>query len=891
MRVAANTAGLAPGHYVTAVEVNAGVAGRVFVPVTLEVEDATPVAAWSFEEPGSGPGVTLVDQTGFGRNGVTSGLGTAPAEGAVGRGRLFNGYSDSVTVVGDGGLTPQQMTVRIWVKLLSFPSNFGVLASQFGGANAKGWYLAVRSTGEVVLMGASPPSSMPWLISAGRLSVGRWHQVAATLDRSTGQARLYVDGQLDRTATFPGVAADPAAPLTFGKASWTNSYYLNAVLDEAMILPVVLPSAALGLDFAAFSPPARTANTSISAKWSFDVNLQDESGNGFHPVEGGGAETPGVRGVARRLEGVADALQIPVSEELNAASFTVRAWVRLIEPPSAWGDLISNYGADFAGWRLGITAAGKPFFAVASKPDRVPSIEAEPLEVGRWSQLIAVYDGPRRAMALYVDGVPAAQRFGVDMTPRIEGVMTIGRASWASAHGVRADFDEVLIAPRAWTAAEAGEDFHSFPPPNIGAGPVARWSFEETSSGSGATFGDDAGGHDIVVSGSRHSAHSGLSGAARRFGGYPDAATVSGGADFAVNRFSFSAWVRLDHYPAGWGALFGNYDGAWAGWYAGIYRDGRVILSVAGPGSKPWLLSAQSLSLGHWHHIAVTFDGDPRRGRIYIDGEESASATFPAWAIASGVTPTLGRASWGQTGWLAFSIDEGRFDASARSAADIFDEYHSLAGAVNSAPVAHWRFDEAQGAAALSDSTGRAHHAQLTDALASAVAGRTSGAWRFSGAGGATVAAHPDLGSPNFTFEAWMKLDGLPSRWGVLYSSYSTDSRGWYLAVDPSGKLIFCVASQSGSAPWLVSNRSVSPGEWTHIAVTFDSVSRKGAIYLDGALDRTAVFPGYSPHTGQASTFARASWTASYYLPVTLDRARIWARESSAQEVAAFAAE
>src|SRR5690606_6117219 len=114
------------------------------------------------------------------------------------------------------------------------------------------------------------------------------------------------------------------------------------------------------------------------------------------------------------------------------------------------------------------------------------------------------------------------------MTPRTQGLLTLGRASWIDAHAVACDLDEVLLEPRAWSAAEVSADFQSFPAQTgIGPqGPLAVWSFEETSVGAGATLADAVDGHDIVLSGTRHGPHSGLSGAARWFSGWPDVATV-----------------------------------------------------------------------------------------------------------------------------------------------------------------------------------------------------------------------------------------------------------------------------------------------------------------------------------------------------------------------------
>jgi hypothetical protein len=483
------------------------------------------------------------------------------------------------------------------------------------------------------------------------------------------------------------------------------------------------------------------------------------------------------------------------------------------------------------------------------------------------------------------------------MTPRTSGEMTIGGAAWTPTNPVRADLDEVRITPRPWSDAEVMADFETFSVPQATdgfepEGLVAHWAFDETAAGAGVSFADSSGGaHALTVSGPRHAAHSGLLGNARRFAGYPDSTVAAGAEDFARNRFTFSSWVRLDQYPTVWGALFGNYDGDSAGWYVGVYQDGRVILSACGPGSKPWLLSSVALPLGRWSHVAVTFDGSTRNGRIYVDGNAVASATFPAWSYASGAPPTLGKAPWASTGWLTFSIDEARFYGGALSAGQILNEYAALAGSVNPAPVADWRFDEAAPAEVLADSTGRGHGASVEDLGAVDQPGLSGNAWRFSGAGGAAVPAHPDLASPSFTFDAWIKLDVLPSRWGVLYSTFAADSRGWYVAVSPTGNVILCIASQPNAAPWLVSAGAIQPGAWTHVAVTYDAVNRKGSIYLDGALDRTAVFPGYTPQPDYEASFARASWTGSYFLPVTVDRVRLWTRERTAQEILAAMAQ
>ena len=162
--VSVNPAGLPVGVYAGTITITAPGAldSPATVNVTLTVTAApTQAASWSFEETGSGPGVAIVDSAGGAHNGATYGPGTVASTGVSGLSRLLNGSTDYVAVPPSTALTPQQFTVRTWVRLLSYPAKFGVLLSAFGGSNYQGWYLAAKSSGEIILMGATPPGSAP----------------------------------------------------------------------------------------------------------------------------------------------------------------------------------------------------------------------------------------------------------------------------------------------------------------------------------------------------------------------------------------------------------------------------------------------------------------------------------------------------------------------------------------------------------------------------------------------------------------------------------------------------------------------------------------------------------------------------------------------------------
>ena len=880
LQVAANPAGLSAGQHVGSIEIDAGLAGTQTVTVAFAVTPATtPLAVWSFEEPASGSGVTIIDSSGNGLNGSTAGRGSAPVAGVFGSARLLNGFTDSISAPNAAGAMADRFTIRAWVKLHRYPDNVGIVISTFTGQSYQGWYLAVRSDGHLVFLAAKPPASAPWLVSGGALTLGRWHMLTVTMNRSTGDAHMYVDGLRDNSGRFPGLELVQAGPLTIGKASWFDTYFLNAAVDEMLILHEIQSTNEIAADFAAFMPPPPLPQPAVSAEWNFDQGLLDSSGNGHHAAgDLGTASIPGIVGQARRFDGVDDVVTIASTEQLQPASFTVRAWVRLQATPTPWGALISNYGADFAGWYIGVLESGKAFFGMAAKPSSLPSVESNAaLILNRWTHLTATYDGRIQRISLYVDGQLHSKRFVSGMTPRTLGELTLGRASWTDHHYTNFDLDELTIIPRAWTASEVSSDFGAYPVQPT-PDPLAHWDFDDLGTGPGTVLFDaSSNGLDAVTVSTRTTPVSGVSGVARHFGGWPDSAQVSADAAFGSSSFSFSTWVRIDEYPQNWGVLFSTYDGNFRGWYVGVYSDGRVIFSVSGlPSSNPWVVSSASLELGRWSHITVTFEGASRRGLIYLDGVRVGSAVFPAWTPQVGVQPTFGRASWVNSVYLKCRLDEAYLYPFERSPEDIQAEYGAHSGQQDPTPAAVWEFESAPD-----------EHPVTLNGLTGTVPGQSGNGQLFN-VGWGSVAAHPDLSAGTFTWSAWVRLTALPDSWGILYSNYGGDYRGWYAGVHSDGRLIFSVSGLPSSNPWLLSSASLTPGQWHRVAVTFDQISRRGAIYLDGQLTATAVFPAFTAQTQIDPTFARASWDLKYFLSFTIDRARFFKAELSNPQIQAL---
>ena len=895
--VSANSSGLPAGVHLGMIEITAP--GAADSPASINVTltltaPATPVASWSFEEGGSGPGITVSDSFG-GHHGTTQGFGTVPGPGALGLARVFNGSTDYVQIPASSDLTPTTFTARAWVKLHSYPSSFGVIFSAFGGGNFRGWYLAVKSSGEVIFMGASPPNSSPWLVSSVKLNLGQWHSVSVTVDRLSGDVAIYIDGVPDGNATFPAIVDDVSVPATIGRASWYDGYYLNASIDEVEIFPALRTAAEIASRYALFSPPSPPANLSTVAEWNFESGAADVSGNGHNGTLNGASTVDGAAGNGRRFDGVSDSAIVPGTVDFTPASFTVRAWVRLLSAPSNWGAVVANYGGSFDGWYLGVNSGGRVRFAAGSLPSSLPIVvSTSAVSLNRWHHITATYNGGTRNVTLSIDGVQDTVAYVAGLTPQAGGTLAMGKASWTDDHFLHADLDEVRLDPTVWTPAATLSDFNTFSPDQA-LDPVAIWKFDDAGTGPGTTLADSSGnGHDATTQGLGTESVAGVVGPARSFAGRPDYAWLSPHDDLSTAGFSFATWVKVDTYPDNWGVVASTYGGDFKGWYVGVFNDGRVIFSVSGlPSSNPWLLSASSLQPGQWHYVTVTLEGASRRGRIYIDGVIDRTATYPAFTPQTSTQPTLGRASWVDSYYLKCALDEARLYPGELTSDDVLSLFNGFPAAPPPAaaePVAHWAFGETGvgPGTVLADATGNGHDAVTAGSGTVPATGVVGSGRRFTGFPDyAHLTPHPQLNTSDFSLTSWVKIDALPPKWGVIYSNYGGDFRGWYAGIHTDGRLIFSVSGLPSSNPWLLSTSSLTTGQWHHIAVTFDGGDRRGRIYIDGLLDRSAVFPAFDQQAIIQPMMGRASWVNSYYLPFSIDETRLYVEELSASDVLA----
>lgn len=146
-------------------------------------------------------------------------------------------------------------TVDAWIRVTGNPGVVGddtVIASKSAGSTSRNFHLTVRKTGAttaVLREGISFGGTGAASVGTSNVADGSWHHVAYVVDSTpvdpNKTRRLYVDGVLERTATFGGNVDNPARGLDIGYRGVNNDDFFQGDIDELRVHPRALTQAEL----------------------------------------------------------------------------------------------------------------------------------------------------------------------------------------------------------------------------------------------------------------------------------------------------------------------------------------------------------------------------------------------------------------------------------------------------------------------------------------------------------------------------------------------------------------------------------------------------------------------------------------------------------------------
>jgi len=187
---------------------------------------------------------SLIDATGKGNNGTST--GTSPTPGEIGNCRSFNGTSDYITIANESNFdvpTNGKLTISTWIYVNSYTGNV-----QFINKGANAWRLdrngATGINPEMYHQYSGAGNYLQAINIAG-LPTGGWHYLTATFDHAVNTMVVYIDGDASQSSKNDPTSSTMVQndnQVRFGATAGTAGNYFNGRLDEVRIQNVARSS-------------------------------------------------------------------------------------------------------------------------------------------------------------------------------------------------------------------------------------------------------------------------------------------------------------------------------------------------------------------------------------------------------------------------------------------------------------------------------------------------------------------------------------------------------------------------------------------------------------------------------------------------------------------------
>ena len=140
----------------------------------------------------------------------------------------------------------------------------------------------------------------------------------------------------------------------------------------------------------------------------------------------------------------------------------------------------------------------------------------------------------------------------------------------------------------------------------------------------------------------------------------------SGSLDITGN-FTLSAWFSKTS-NSGWDAIVskGSTTSQINYYLATTGTELAIGFTDSGGTWRELVTSGLGLTTGTWYHAAATYDDTANTWKLYLDGNQVASASTTYSVVANTGTLTIGKSPWGE--WFAGSLDEVKIESITRSA-------------------------------------------------------------------------------------------------------------------------------------------------------------------------------------------------------------------------------
>jgi hypothetical protein len=600
--------------------------------------------------------------------------------------------------------------------------------------------------------------------------------------------------------------------------------------------------------------------TDVSGAVAADSSSTPHAGTYLNGVSLASSSSVPVDGaVAAMFDGVNDYVAISTESYFDfTGPMTVAAWVRVSTFTKNFQAIVCKGDSAWRIAREGTTNVVQ-FACTGLTPLKV--VSTTNINDGKWHHVVGVYTGSQ--LRIYTDGKLDASVFVSGTISTNNLAVDIGRNSQGSNREWHGGIYDVRVYHRALSTEDVAYLY-------LQGGPVGHWKLN-AASGTTAT---DA---------SIYTAHGALSGGgawtsrcngdrALSFNGSSQYVSIPSAEHLQpTEAITAAAWIHGDAWGSGDSvdAIIRKGEGNPNNYQLAV-ADGRVALILDGSDSGG-VRGNTPLSTGRWYHVAATWDG--AQVRIYVDGKLDNTPASHTSDLNVDSRPLYlgGRPSSDQFDGVIY---DARLYNRALSPAEIA-ELAGLAG--------HWKFNEGSGTAAA-DSSGAGQPATLDGANWIADCAGNNALYT-NGAGGVAHTTAPFKPPSTGVVAFWMQGAGAPG----AVSRICGVGPDWEIRQQPDGEVVFDMGSDGATTVATPEPLSDS-GRWYHVAVMFDADDDSYAIYVDGKLQNSGVYPnGINEQPADALSFGTRTGSNQYWQGALRDF-RVYSRRLCGDEIADLAA-
>lgn len=682
--------------------------------------------------------------------------------------------------------------------------------------------------------------------SSNAYAPGSWYHVAGVFDSTSGESRIYINGQLVNTESFTAGTAGYAlgtAPWRVGIAGpgWSTwRWAADAEIDDARIYNRALTDEEL----------AQFQNFGLVAHWEFDegsgTTIADSSGNGNAVSFAAGTPTwtTGIRDGALEFDGSAD-----VDTDANfspPATGTIALWWYANATPTSTERVLGSGDS----WELRYTSSERLSFDFGSG---IVYYGSETYAPGRWYHLVFMYNSDDDTYSLYVNGQLTTSGSRTITAPA-DGILSFGsRTGYSPSFNGR--LDDIRVYNYELSTAEVTELF----------GLIGHWTFDE---GSGTMIADSSlYANDAYFNAGTPTWTTGVMGGALEFDGSSDAVT---GTEFdPPEEGCVSFWVRCDAAPAsrqrpfGLSNTFETFQDA----------DGLLRFDLNWSGAPDTLHPTEAFQFrSRWRHVLVNFRSSDDAYELYFDGELDISGIYPSNLTKQVANFLSFGTRTGSTQYFTGALDDFRIYNRWLLPGEVADVYGL---------IARWNFEESSGTLA-NDSSGKDNHATFVSAPTLAANGAYSPNTGF-GVELDGTSEYVDAGASlmnnleSFTIMGWIHPDSTtPDK------SFFGQNDLVEVGIDYSANQIDFWTANGGSISGTV---PLSVGKWNHVTAVGDGTGLK--LYLNG--NEVATGGSATANYGSNSYDFRIGEgvldPTGDYFDGSFDDVRIYGRAATADEI------